>query len=369
MLSAGPARRPGLVATVRTLRPTLDREREPQPERAEESRVVLHIHAVERSGHELAPHDVRRPSAQRVPKPAQPGERAEEERSGSACWIEDPQPGKPAFQRPPSRGVQPRRVARLDQLRGDRGREAERSDQVRGQSRPHQTVHDGRRGEERPARTPPLGGHEPLEDPAQHLGVDPRRLARVETRRVLRRLPRGEPVTLEEVHEHADRDAVREVEPRESAFQHGPLEQPAVQVRQRPERSRLRTPPLRAGVQRAEEERLEDRSVVRRRARRTPPPPEQTAEVGGVAGQVPPALQEVEEHEPAEEEEREPVPFGRRVRRRPDPRRGDPRALGPEVTEELTRDPGPIERPRVTERERDAALARPGGHLGERFHI
>src|SRR5690606_37303277 len=156
---------------------------------------------------------------------------------------------------------------------------------------------------------------------------------------------------------------------RRGARRLSPCYRPPVHVQRGHESPSRRTLPLRAGLHRAEEERLEDRSVVRRRARRTPPPPEQTAEVGGVAGQVPPALQEVEEHEPAEEEEREPVPFGRRVRRRPDPRRGDPRALGPEVTEELTRDPGPIERPRVTERERDAALARPGGHLGERFHI
>src|SRR5690606_39990140 len=65
---------------------------DPEPERAEERRVLLDIHAVQRAAHDLAP-DLRyvRPGPfEGAAHPGETGEHAEQERARAARRVQDP---------------------------------------------------------------------------------------------------------------------------------------------------------------------------------------------------------------------------------------------------------------------------------------
>src|SRR5690606_36355096 len=148
----------------------------------------------------------------------------------------------------------------------------------------NQPVDDGGGRVERSAGAALIGGHEPLEDAAEHLGVDADVAGALDGG--VRRLAGREAIALEEAVEDVLEDGIREVRVRESALEGVPLEEAAVQVGERTQRAGLGGAVLGARVEGAEEEGVEDVAKEAPRPGPAAPPLEEAGEEGGVPRQV-----------------------------------------------------------------------------------
>ena len=197
---------------------------------------------------------------------------------------------------------------------------------VRRQRTSRNTIDELRRRVERAGTLPSLAGHQPLEDAPQHLRLDHGMTA------VDIVIAGREAILLEHVRDGAEQRAVRQIDVRPPPLQRMLLEQSAIEIGQLSKRACTCGPSLGTTIQHAEEQRAQHGSI--QRPRRVRPRTQQLRDEHRVAGEQSLLLQEIEEHEPRQQEQGEGLAILRRIRGHSRPRCRETRTACGHIAEE-----------------------------------